>query len=68
MKTNAQSRRRLPHHVAEAIAAILDYLWEDEMRDYLTQPRTKQDTHIFNELLSLRKWLRDYDARRGEKQ
>lgn len=50
-------RRRMPEHVADAMAAILDYLWQDEVKDYLARTREEQANHIFTELLTVRQWL-----------
>lgn len=50
-------RRRLPRQIAHAIAAILDYHWQDEARDYLSRTREEQATHIFNDMLAVRHWL-----------
>lgn len=57
MRIDAHQRRRLPEHVAEAIATILEYLWDQEMRDYLARTPEEQETHIFNELLLVRQFL-----------
>lgn len=38
----------------EAIKAILDYMWEDESRDYHEQDEEGRENHIFNHLQTLR--------------
>lgn len=55
-------RRRMPEHIAEAMHTILDYLWQDEAKDYLARTREDQATHIFTELLTVRQWLDRRDA------
>lgn len=57
MKGRTQ-RRRLPEHIAQAMTAILDYLWQAEARDYLSRSREDQEGHIFNAMLTVRQWLR----------
>lgn len=57
MTTAQGPRRRLPDHVAEAIAAIVDCFWVNQMKDYLASDREGQRRHIFNEMLTVRQWL-----------
>jgi Trm5-related predicted tRNA methylase len=57
MKIDAYQRRRLPEQVAEAVATILEYLWDHELRDYLGRAPEEQETHILNELLLVRQFL-----------
>ena len=57
MQMNNKKRRRLPVHIAEAMTAILDYLWQKEAQDYLSCNRDDQETHIFSQLLTVRQWL-----------
>jgi hypothetical protein len=64
--TEAKPRRRLPAHVAEAMAAILEYLWQAEAKDYLSRNREEQEGHIFVEMLNVRNWLNQQQrVRRG---
>jgi hypothetical protein len=65
ISTTKKTYRRLPDGVAEAIEAILDHFWDDEVRDYLAVDRQQQERHIFNDMLTVRKWLRERNARRG---
>lgn len=53
----ATSRRRLPEHVADAMHAILDYLWQDEAEDYLLSSLEVQSGHVFQDMLTVRQWL-----------
>lgn len=64
--TSSRYRRRLPEHVADAMTAILDYLWLDEARDYLAMSREEQQTHIFNEMLIVQNWLTPRRQKQGE--
>ena len=57
MTTAQGPRRRLPDHVAEAIAAIVDSFWLNQMKDYLSNDEAGQRRHIFNEMLTVRQWL-----------
>lgn len=57
MTTAQGPRRRLPDHVAEAIVAIVDCFWVNQMKDYLASDREGQRRHIFNEMLTVRQWL-----------
>lgn len=54
------NRRRLPDHVAEAITAVIDHFWMEQIKDYLARPEQEQQGHIFNEMLTIRQWLRKY--------
>lgn len=57
MKTAPAPRRRLPDHVAEAIAAVIEFFWMEQTKDYLARNREEQQKHIFNEMLTVRQWL-----------
>lgn len=63
--TKPNPRRRMPEHVAQAVEAILDYLWQDEAKDYLNQSGEEQREHIFNEMLFVRNWLTPRRQRQG---
>lgn len=41
-----------------ALCRVLDYLWNDEQRDYLACPAKQRTSHIFDELRVLAKWWR----------
>lgn len=48
----------LPVYIREAIRAILDHLWHEELADYLeTSPREGQAEHIFNAMRRVDRWL-----------
>lgn len=53
----SNTRRRLPDQVAEAMKAVLDYLWQEEAQDYLARGQEEQEGHIFLEMLLIRQWL-----------
>jgi hypothetical protein len=55
--TKTKPRRRLPEHIAEAMTAVLDYLWQDEAHDYLAMSREEQQDYIFSQLITVRQWL-----------
>ncbi len=55
----AVARRRLPVRVAEAMTAVLDYLWHDQARDWLARSEHEQETHIFAAMLTVRQWLKE---------
>jgi hypothetical protein len=55
--STVKARRRLPEQVAEAMNAILEYLWSDEARNYVNASRAEQVGHIFQEMLTVRHWL-----------
>lgn len=40
-----------------ALARVLDYLWNEEQRDYLACPATQRTSHIFIELQAVAEWL-----------
>lgn len=50
-------RRRMPSHVANGMTLILDYLWQDEARDYLGRSPDEQADHVFQHMLAVRQWL-----------
>ena len=68
MKIAKGQRRRLPDRVADAMEAILDYLWEDEAMDWLTRSREEQSHHVFGHMLTVRKWLDDESQRHRRKE
>lgn len=43
--------------VVESLRQVLDYLWEDEQPAYYATPAAERDTHIFNALRELDRWL-----------
>lgn len=49
-----ESDRPCPADVIDAIRAVLDYLRDDERRDYETQPRRG---HVFESIARLDEWL-----------
>jgi len=49
----------LPEAVADAIGAILDYLWDDEQLDFLACSDDRRAKHIFNHLAVIAHWLYD---------
>ena len=51
----------LPEAVADAIGAILDYLWDDEQLDFLACSDDRRAKHIFNHLAAIAYWLYDPD-------
>jgi hypothetical protein len=55
--TRYVQRRTRPEYLAEAMTAILDYLWQDEVRDYLAKSREERQGHIFSHLVIIRQWL-----------
>ncbi len=61
MNTTPEKRRRgaarIPWHIAQAMHAIVLYLWDDEFTDY--QARTKQErvSHVYRDLMRVRRFL-----------
>ena len=58
-------RRRLPDRVADAMAAIVEFFWMDEAKDYLACDEEGQRQHIFNQFLTVRQWLTSHEIGRG---
>jgi hypothetical protein len=58
-------RKRLPDNVADAMAAVIEFFWMDEAKDYLARDREGQKEHIFNEMLTVRQWLAGRQPKRG---
>ncbi len=58
MKTKSRRRPRpvVPHHVHTALNAVLDYLWEGELKDFEARQGGRAG-HIFCEMTILRGWL-----------
>ncbi|HOW73959.1 MAG TPA: hypothetical protein PKY77_25425 [Phycisphaerae bacterium] len=55
----------LPGYIQEAIRAILDYLWDDELAHYLeTSPREGRNKHIFNTIRRVDRWLVRHERRK----
>ena len=48
----------VPHCVADAIDAVISYLWESERTDYEGCPRQDRDKHIFRHLETVSRWLK----------
>jgi hypothetical protein len=55
----------LPPRIAESLDQLLEYVWEDEYRDYHSiDPRARR-RHIFRTISYLRKWLRTQESISG---
>lgn len=47
-----------PHSVSEALWAVLNYLWEDELRHYLESNPAERTSHVYQSLDIIHKWLK----------
>lgn len=56
-KHDSDATTPLPLRVAEAIDALLSYLWESERTDYEQCPPDDKHKHIFRHLQNLSRWL-----------
>jgi hypothetical protein len=53
----------LSEDVRSAILSIIDYLWKDELADYLeTSPQEGKEKHIFLALDIVKQWLMQPNA------
>jgi hypothetical protein len=43
--------------LANAIRAVVDYNWKDELRDYEGDKNDSREVHIFNHLVALDNWI-----------
>lgn len=48
---------RVPHAVIVSIESILNFLWEDEFRDYQSRAIEARKGHVFRDLLVVRRYL-----------
>lgn len=49
--------------IVAAIRQILDYLWADEAANYLeTSPLEGRESHIFNAMLLVDRWLSPHES------
>lgn len=46
---------KICHHLSN----VLDYLWQDERRDFEDRPPTETGPHIFESLAILDQWLQE---------
>ncbi len=51
-------RSTVPEPVLAALSLVLDYLWDDEYRDFRACP---SEQHIFVQLRHLKRWLGEQD-------
>ena len=59
----------LPPGVAQAMDAVLDYLWAAEKEDFDAKSKQERAGHIFRALIRLRTWSRFPEAKvRGSTQ
>ena len=54
MSVSKRATTPCPDDVIEAIRAMLDYLRDDERRDYVSNPRTG---HVFESIARVEAWL-----------
>jgi hypothetical protein len=54
----------VPDEVLKAARQLIDYLWYDELRDFLAADTKMREEHIFRELLVLIRWLGCFDPQR----
>jgi hypothetical protein len=50
------AKMALPRHILEAFEKIVDYMWNDEERDY--EEKDRPEDHIFASLSTIHDWLR----------
>lgn len=48
---------RLPWHIAQAMEAIVEYLFDDEFTDYQARPKQERNGHVFRDLLRVKGYL-----------
>lgn len=47
--------------IADAINALLDYLWDDESADFASRSEADREGHIFLEIQAIRSWLMKHE-------
>jgi hypothetical protein len=47
----------LPLKIEEAINELLDYLWDDERKDFQDAADDRKQIHVFPSLVLIRRWL-----------
>lgn len=52
-----QGALRVPAAVVESIESIVQYLWTDEFRDYQSRTVEDRESHVFKDLLRVRRFL-----------
>lgn len=57
----------LPETVLTSIRAVIDYLWDDERRDYRARPDTDNTPHVFDDLRLVHGWLVEQEMLRGKR-
>jgi hypothetical protein len=60
MKTAANLstiRSEMPEEVVEAMEHIIDYLWDDESRNYSIADDDARENHVFGHLAVVQRWL-----------
>ena len=51
------NKDELAEGIVAALAAVVDYLWNDERNNYFEVPPDKRPGHIFQSLLMLNRWM-----------
>lgn len=57
-KPQRRGAARIPKHIAEAMHAIVLYLWDDEFTDYQARTKQERDGHVYRDLLRVEAFLR----------
>lgn len=52
-----QGALRVPTAVVESIESIVQYLWTDEFSDYQSRTAEDRESHVFKDLLRVRRFL-----------
>lgn len=54
--------RYIPEQTVRAIAALVDYLWNDELQDFQGRTPEARNGHVFRDLVIIRRWLKRIDV------
>ena len=68
MNTKTDSRRQveLDERTAWVLQTVLDYFWEDELRNYQESDLEHRSDHIFESLVAIDRWLQGVNRKHGE--
>lgn len=50
-------RLEIPEEVAKAMEHVIDYLWDDESRNYRITEKSQRENHVFSHLRVVQRWL-----------
>jgi hypothetical protein len=48
----------IPEQTTRSVAALVEYLWSDELQDFQGRTPEARNGHVFRDLVIIRRWLK----------